>query len=88
MPDEPMDWDRLLVRLLHESQLHTIEALRWIDRPMSATQLVQVFDESVNLSLVSYHLRRLRFLGVVKRSWTKRVRGASERFYRLATADE
>ncbi len=86
--DEPMDWDRLLVRLLHETQLHIIEAMWRIDRPMSASQLVQILDGSVNLSLVSYHVRRLRQLGVVRCSWIKEVRGARERFYRLATADE
>jgi DNA-binding transcriptional regulator GbsR (MarR family) len=83
-----MDWNGLVVRLLHETQLQIIEAMQWIDRPMSASQLVHVFDESTSLSSVSYHVRRLRKLGIVKQSWIRPVRGTKERFYRLAPVGE
>jgi hypothetical protein len=86
--DERVDWDGLITRLLHEKQLHIIEAMRRIDRPISANQLAWVFYEPSNLSLVAYHLRHLRKLGVVRQSWSRRVRGATERFYRLAPVDE
>jgi DNA-binding transcriptional ArsR family regulator len=79
-----VDWSALLVLLLHDAQLQIIEAMRWIDRPLSASQLVQVFDGSAAVPAFSYHLRHLRKLGVVKRSWVKPVRGTKERFYRLA----
>jgi hypothetical protein len=83
LSDERVDWDGLVTLLLHETQLHIIEAMRWIDRPVSASQLVQVFDGSTYLSTVAYHVRHLRKLGVVRQSWSRPVRGATERFYRL-----
>lgn len=58
--------------------------MSWINRPLSARQLEQIFDESTDLPSLSYHVRRLKKHGVVKRSWSKRVRGTKQRFYRLA----
>jgi hypothetical protein len=83
-----VDWDGLLVRLLHETQLQIIEAMGWVDRPMSASQLVQVFDESTTLANVSYHVRRLREIGILRLSWTRPVRGTKERLHRLVPANE
>lgn len=83
-----MDWDRLLVGLLHETQLHIIEAMWRIDQPMSASQLERVLGDPGTLSGLSYHVRRLRQLGVLKLSWSRKVRGSKERFYRLAAPGE
>jgi len=85
MAGEPIDWNRLLMLLLHETQLHIIEAMWRIGRPISASQLFQIFDESVGLAAISYHVRRLKQLGVIEPSWHRRVRGARERFYRFST---
>jgi hypothetical protein len=83
-----VDWDVLLVRTLHETQFQIIEAMGWVGRPMSASQLVQAFDESTTLANVSYHVRRLREIGILKLSWVRPVRGATERLHRLARVDE
>jgi DNA-binding transcriptional ArsR family regulator len=83
-----VDWERLLIALLHEDQFHIIEAMRWIDRPLSAVQLVQVFDEYLAIPHTSYHLRRLRKLGFIRTSWTRKVRGARQTFYRLNVTSE
>ncbi len=80
-----VDWDELLAGLLHPIQFQIIEAMHWIDRPLSASQLVQVFDcDPKELSALSYHLRRLRTLKIVRLSWVRRVRGARERLYKLS----
>jgi DNA-binding transcriptional ArsR family regulator len=80
-----VDWDGLLAHLLHPTQFQIIEAMHWIDRPVSASQLVQVFDRArKDLSAVSYHLRRLRTLKIVELSSVRRIRGAKERLYTLA----
>lgn len=83
-----VDWDGLLIRLLHETQLQIIEAMGWVGRPMSASQLRQVFDESVTLANISYHVRRLREIGILRLSWIRPVRGAKERLHRLASPAE
>jgi DNA-binding transcriptional ArsR family regulator len=49
----------------------------------SATELCQRFE--LPLSNVSYHVKVLVDLGVLKLVRTRRVRGAKERFYRVAS---
>lgn len=82
-----VDWDALIARLVHSTQVLIIEALGWIDRPLSATDLRMVFDKTLSLSVVSYHVRRLKELGVLKRVRTRRVRGARERYYFFVDSD-
>jgi hypothetical protein len=83
-----MDWDALITRLLHSMQVLIIEALRWIDQPLSATDLEKIFDKTRGLSVVSYHVKRLKDLGVLERVSTRRVRGAWERHYFFVASDE
>jgi hypothetical protein len=78
-------WETLFGRLLHETQVKIIEAMRWIDRPLSASELTKVLYGTPNLSGVSYHIRRLKDLGVLKDVKWRQVRGASEKFYRLVS---
>lgn len=79
-----VDWGGLLVALLHPTQCQIIEAMHWIDQPISASQLVHIFDRSPrDLSTMSYHLRRLFGLKIIKLNHVTRVRGATARFYKL-----
>ncbi len=81
-----VDWDGLLCRILHPTQFQIIEAMHWIDRPVSASQLVKVFDcDPKELSSLSYHLRRLRTLKIVRLSSIRKVRVAKERLYELVS---
>lgn len=83
--DEGAFWDALPARLLHEAQLWIVEAMLWIDRPLSASDLVKVLDdEDLNVSSTSYHCRRLNDLKVLEFVNSRQVRGAREKFYRLA----
>lgn len=87
--EERLSWDGLPVRLLHEIQLWVIEALSRIDRPLSASVLTKMFDgEDLSLAKVSYHVSRLRDLGVLEPAGTRQARGAVERFYRIAAEDK
>lgn len=83
-----MDWDALIARLIHPTQLAVIEAMLWIDRPLSSAELVRVFDGEIVLSSVAYHVRRLADLGVLKQTSTRQVRGAIEHFFCLVTGEE
>jgi DNA-binding transcriptional ArsR family regulator len=62
--------------LVHPTKIQIIEAMRWIGRPLSASELVHVFDEKTGLASVSYHLTALRKLHVMDRVGKERVRGA------------
>jgi hypothetical protein len=78
---DPMDWNGLMGRLLHDSQVLVIEALKWIGQPLSSKELENVFEESLALSSVCYHVVRLAELGVLERVGERPVRGAWEHFY-------
>jgi DNA-binding transcriptional ArsR family regulator len=57
--DEPLDWGALVPRIVHPTKVCIIEALRWIDRPLSASDLERVFVGELSESTISYHLRTL-----------------------------
>lgn len=77
-------WATLAACLLHPFQVQIIEAMRWIDRPLSASELVHVFERKQRLSTVAYHVRRLDSLGALKPAGQRHpARGSVEKFYRL-----
>jgi hypothetical protein len=79
-----MDWEGLIGRLIHPTQLAVLEAMLWIDCPMSPAQLARVFDGEMQLPSVAYHVGRLIDLGVLEQTSTRQVRGAVEHFYCIA----
>jgi hypothetical protein len=81
--EEPAgEWDwATLSRLVHETKVQVLEALLWIGRPLSATDLENVFDGSPEHGLVFYHMKRLINAGILECAGARQVRGATERFY-------
>jgi hypothetical protein len=81
-------WEALASHLLHPVQLQIIEALAWIDRPLSASELVKVFAGEERLSAVAYHVRRLADIGALKPTEQRQpTRGSLEWLYQLGLAD-
>ena len=77
-------WATLGVRLLHPIQIQIIEAMLWIDCPLSASVLVEAFNGEIRLSTVAYHVRRLKSLGALKLAGKRQpARGSTEKLYRL-----
>jgi hypothetical protein len=77
-------WATLAARLLHSYQVQIIEAMRWIDQPLSASELVRVFDQELRLSTIAYHVRRLDSLGALSPAGKRHpLRGSEEKLYRL-----
>lgn len=89
--DETALWNALPAQLLHEAQLWVIEAMLWIDRPLSAVEIARVFEGAclappkgaMGLSAVAYHFHRLRRMGVITCVSSTQVRGAQKKSYRL-----
>jgi hypothetical protein len=78
-------WEDLGLRLLHPAQILIMEAIQWIGRPLSPTQLREVFEKKRPLALLAYHCRRLVELGVLMTlAWQVPVRGTIETFYTYA----
>jgi hypothetical protein len=82
----PLDWGALLSRSVHPTRLWIIEAMRVIDRPLSASELEHVFDASQSTSAISYHLTTLAKIGIVKLVDLQQVRGAWKRLYVFTAA--
>jgi hypothetical protein len=81
-----LDWAALVPLTVHPIQVAIIEAMEWIEEPVSATELTDMFQEPKGhyLSLVSYHMGKLVQLGAVEKTGHRPVRGARETFYFLA----
>jgi hypothetical protein len=77
------DWAGLVPHIVHPAQVAIVEAMLWVERPLSATELRDLFDEPRDhyLSLVSYHLRMLARHGAVEEAGHRQSRGARETYY-------
>jgi hypothetical protein len=78
------NWDSLIPYLVHPVKVAIIEAMEWIEVPVSPRELDRVFDEKFGLSLVAYHMRTLADVGVVEKVGQQPVRGAVQTFYSLS----
>lgn len=75
-------WRVCVPRLIPALKVTIIEALLFMEQPLSATQLVALLDRSdCYLSLLSYHLGTLREARVIELIESRSVRGAKEHFY-------
>lgn len=79
----PFPWGDLVPLIVHPVKVACIEAICWIGRPLSATDLREVFKPQYELSLISYHLVTLAKLGILRKAKQRQVRGATEKFYFL-----
>src|SRR4029077_11552009 len=84
---EKFDWDALILLSVHPMKVAIIEAMQWIEVPLSPKELDRLFDEEFGVSLVSYHMRTLADAGVVERVRQAAVRGAVQTFYTLAARE-
>jgi hypothetical protein len=77
-------WGALVARVLHPAQVEIIEALRWIDRSLSAADLMEVFEGRLTRPHIEHRLRQLARLDAVRRDEDeKRPRAAGQFTYRL-----
>jgi hypothetical protein len=82
-PDDAAEvWGTLVPHVVHPAKVAAIEAMLWMEQPLSCIQLVNLFDgDDLYLSLVSYHVGQLVEFGVLQRTGSRQRRGATETFY-------
>lgn len=79
---EQFHWDALVPHVIHPVKVTIVEAMLWIDQPLSSTDLVKLMDDDeVYLSHVAYHVRKLAEAGALRPVRKRQVRGAIETFY-------
>jgi len=80
-----LNWAWLVARTIHPIKVAIIEALRWIDRPATATDLWRSFDvEGFGQRDVAYHARKLEKMGALVEVERVPFRFVTESFYRLS----
>jgi len=83
---DALDWSGLVYRSVHTTRLWIIEAMLWIDRPLSASELERVFGDTMSISAIAYHMTILAKFGIVDGLEKERVRGAWKTRYVFASA--
>jgi DNA-binding transcriptional ArsR family regulator len=81
-----LDWGVLVPRLIHETKVSIIEAMQWLERPLSARELQAICGGEKSISTVEYHLLSLVEARGVAQVGRRRVRGARESRYFLTDA--
>lgn len=83
--DEPLDWGDLVPLIVHPTKVIVLEALLWIDEPISAVDIQQMCDGDngeLSAGIISYHLKSLAVDHPVLRLYKEvPVRGARKRLY-------
>jgi hypothetical protein len=83
------NWGQLVARVLHPKQVAIIEALLWINEPLSAEDLKLLFEDRPSASVMTHHLRRLTKLDAVKIVARARSRrSVTSIAYRLKQCDD
>lgn len=83
---KPLDWKALAMLLAHPTKALIIQAMRWIDQPLSASDLVLVLDGKLSLSVLSYHVKTLGDYGILTQVEKRQVRGAWKHLYVFSDA--
>lgn len=55
-----------MARVLHPIDVQIIEAMRWIDLPLSTGDLAEIFDGKPSSAVIGRHVRRLVKLDAVE----------------------
>jgi hypothetical protein len=83
MSTQMPNWEAALYGTMHPIQVALIEALAWVDQPLSPTLAVHLLDGEFSLSNLAYHVRRLAEARVIHQVDSIPRRGAAEHFYSL-----
>lgn len=76
------DWESLVPLFIHPLKVAVVEALDWIEQPLSPTELALMFDEKGwTLGIVAYHVNTLLKAGVIEVIGERQARGARESYY-------
>lgn len=80
--DGGFDWESLVPLFIHPVKVAVIEALGWIEQPLSPTELVNLFEHrKYNLGVVAYHVSGLAKAGIIEATDERQARGARETYY-------
>jgi homoaconitase/3-isopropylmalate dehydratase large subunit len=75
-------WGALVPHVVHPAKVAIVEALSWLETPLSPSELERIFIGSCwSVQLISYHAKALQGLGALEVVEERQVRGVIERLY-------
>ena len=80
---DPTPWEKCIPTFLHPLKVAIIEAMLWVEEPLSARLIELLLDDGTDLTLLAYHLRCLAEAGVVTKVRAEPVRGVVQTYYEL-----
>lgn len=80
--DVSFDWHVLLSHFIHPLVVASIEAMQWVDEPLSSPDLMKLLGDGSSTGTLSYHLNRLAEAGILEVTSRPSERvGAPEKSY-------
>lgn len=78
------DWNPFVPQLVHPMKVAIVEALAYMEQPLSASELKRLFGDVRYISNVSYHLEELSQIGAVMPEEEQQVGGSTKKPFRLS----
>lgn len=82
---EPLDWGDLVPLIVHETKVAILEAMLWVDEPLSAVDVLEMYGGKPKhryISSISYHLKSLDTdLSILSLYDEVQIRGAKKKNY-------
>jgi DNA-binding transcriptional ArsR family regulator len=85
--DVSFQWMIVAARFIHPLKVAIVEALFWIEQPLSATAISKMCSGLYTLSLVSYHMKDLEAKGIIEVTAEQPSRGVAKKLYWLSSTD-
>jgi hypothetical protein len=85
--ERPLDWDSLAPLLVHPLAVAILEAVEWIDQPLSASLIARMCEEERSVSEAAYRLCELADSGALELAYECLLPGSFERFYALSSVE-
>jgi hypothetical protein len=80
------DWNALVDAYIHPAKVAILEALAWVEHPLSPAEMSRQFGfPPFNLGVLAYHVRTLVDRGIVEPVYSRGVRGSRETYYFFAS---
>lgn len=79
-----LDWGTLVAFAVHPTKVGIAEALRWIGRPLSASEIRRSFGDDMNNGTITHHMRQMEEWGAVEEAGMEPgARGAPMQLFAL-----
>lgn len=66
---------------IHPTKLAIVEAMSWLERPLSISELELILESGDRCPALAYHLNSLASFELLEQTETRRARGSTEPYF-------